>query len=652
MSKVFFQTFETFLVNTVNTKLVTNPENYPNKHHYFSSKLGVVSTPIHCRRSNLKGTMSRHVSSVSAEMRTPAKRYGPKYLLSQDHATFGDEAISADDHISGARSPDASSNLSRVRSMEGGRTKSRERHESSNFHEKHYFKGHDSKERHKPSRKISIDPKLRNQIIEEAVRKARERQLSRSRERSKSKSHGAKVERSDTEQQMKTKSSGINDQRSKNDKGKLKDRKSPTGKHCVAYDSDSVSRERTPDDIEEWLKWRCYLNHQLSMCIVKGNSSRASVPVDIMSVPEKLNKDTRSAIWYHAQKERPKTSLDSNAYIVYGIPRARLRPNAPNFQISHYAVPSKDKSNQDPKRPLSPGQNGPEEGLKLGQVPRNYMSPRDLAQERGLTEKRPPSPMQSNRPVSPKAVVGLNSPGLSCDSITTQRNDERPLSPSRLSGEKCVSDEVGRLKSPNISDSRKELANQSGPLGVADGALIAGCKPALQPVGPANLREMYKKPFLRTLSEQSFNYRPSSPRRQISDPAMRNRSPARNPMRPISPLALFSEEPSNIDTTHDGTNLNNQCRIEQMSPKRKFAPKTLYAKQPMHSLMRTNTDVTTHSDDVINQTQVTMSDNLSKMTGYINVPSEFVEDRSNQYGCYARPPTPPPLPPKSFHIRK
>ena len=31
------------------------------------------------------------------------------------------------------------------------------------------------------------------------------------------------------------------------------------------------------------------------------------------------------------------------------------------------------------------------------------------------------------------------------------------------------------------------------------------------------------------------------------------------------------------------------------------------------------------------------------MTGYINVPSEVVEDRSSPYGCYAGPPTPPPF---------
>ena len=632
-------------------ELVTKSENYPNENNSCFSKLGLVSTPIHCRRRNSKGTMPRHLSDVGAEMRPPARRYGPKYPFGQDHDPFVDEVISADDrmnHVARAKSSDRSSNLYRVRSMEGGRTKSRERHESSNSQQKHHLKSHDSKERHKSSRKISIDPKIRNQIIEEAVRKARERQLSRSRESSKSKSHGAKVERNDTVQQVKIKSGSINDQRSKDDTGKLKDRKSLAGKHNVAYDSDSISRERTPDDIEEWLKWRCYLNHQLSMYIVKGNSLGTSVPVDIMSVPEKLNKDTRSAIWSHAQKERPKTSLDSNAYIVYGIPRARLRPNAPNFQISHYAVPFKNKSHPDPKRPLSPEQNGPEEGLKSTQVLRSYMSPRDLAQEHGLAEKRPLSPRQSNRPVSPQPVVRLKSSGLSSNSKITQRNDERPVSPSRLSRTKCGSDEVGRLKSPNISDSRRELRNQIVPSGIEDNNPISGCKP----VGPANLREMYKKPFLRTLSEQSFNYRPSSPKRQISDPAMCNRSPVSNPVRPVSPLALFSEGPLNTDTTHDGTNLDSHCRIGQMSPKMKFSPKTLYAKKPVHSLMRTNAEATTDSDDVINQTQVTMLDNLSKMTGYINVPSEVVEDRSSPYGCYARPPTPPPLPPKSFHIRK
>ena len=589
-----------------------------------SSKSGVVSTPIHNGRHSSKGTMSRHVGSgAAAAVRKPARKYGAKYLFGPDYATLGNDVTSANDHMSNAsraRSSDRAANLNRVRSVEGARTKSRERQESSNSHggHKHNVKGHDSKERHKPFRKVSIDPKLRDQIIEEAVRKARERQLSRNKETSRSKSHGAKVERSET-MQVKRKSSG-NDHRSKEKTGKLKE--SPLGRLNASHDSYTQSRDRTPDDIEEWLKWRCYLNHQLSMYIVKGNSTRTQVPVDIMSVPEKLNKDTRSAIWSHAQKEKPKTSLDSNAYIVYGIPRARLRPNCPSFQISHYAVPFKGKNRQDPKRPLSP-----EQHPKTVQATRTYMSPRDYAQQHGLAEKRPLSPKQKLRPISPKNIVRTTSPSIS---RVTRNREKRPMSPAKLPH-----------TIPDITQGRPQNTVEGTGNKLSKPVVSPGLsRPVLQPVGPANLREMYKKPFLRTMSEQSYGNGPSSPKKPVSAPITCAQGPSSGYQRPVSPLALYSH---GIETTED---TQKEDKMEYDRNIKFSPPKTIYAKR---TIARTNTDVTMGSE-VTNQSYIKISDSQSR--GYMNVPDDLVEDHTGPGAYCAPPPTPPPLPPKSFHVRK
>ncbi len=320
--------------------------------------------------------MPRHSSAAEqAGHRRGNRKYGAKYLLSSDKATSGEEAVeqvasmerNPVHAVPRPLSPGARAALpirQHSRAMP-------ECHDSFLMHNardggnggRQGLTRSESKDERRLSRRISVDSKLKNRIIEEAVKKARERQILKLQEYSSSKAHGAKVERKDTAQYCRRRdSSRYENTRCENPRREnsrcesrgashsVLDRRDTNVKYPVrsqdvrdgsGREQETSRRDRTPDDIQEWLKWRCYLNHQLSMHILRG--SERSDSIDIMSMPEKLDNDIRCAIWSQAQQEIPKTSLNSTAYLVYGIPRARLKPKAFELHTAHYAVPSKSK---------------------------------------------------------------------------------------------------------------------------------------------------------------------------------------------------------------------------------------------------------------------------------------------------------------------
>ncbi len=581
------------------------------------------------------------------------RRYSARYLYGSDHVTSAEEGTSR------SRSQERT-HLNRVRSVDRGRTKSRERHDSGPSHTKYHVKRAESREKHRPSHRLSIDPKLRNQIIEEAVRKARERQLSRNRDLSKSRSShggaGGAVERRESVRGLRRKSTERDPQRTALMTSSPEDRKSPTtgtgsNNHVVRRSSSRASavRDRTPDDIEEWLQWRCYLNHQLSLYIVKGgNASKTPIPVDIMSVPEKLNKDTRTAIWSHAQREQPKTSLDSNAYIVYGIPRARVRHNGPNYHISHYAVPSKVRAT--PNDAVATATE-----YSSTQVARNFVSPRENAQLHGVAEKRPQSPRQQARPTSPRQPSRPTSPKTKSPPPVSPKpinpnklggaSGNRPLSPGReRPGSSARVDRVSRAASPSASGSQHRL----------------------QPAGPANLREMYKKPYLRSMSEHSGDTRASSP---YGDPMDRNNGGSPAPAhahaharsRPLSTSFLQREESLRYNP-HEPEVGGRSGRDSPMT--RLPSPKTIHVKRPTSPGQVSGPSGGGLGDE--GYTLFNLAGEAAAVGGgaggagpnYVNVSlaagagASGGESHCSPWGCGPPPPTPPPLPPKSFHPGK
>ena len=567
------------------------------------SKLCVVSTPVYVRKHGNKSTMPRHASSAAVMVHKPSLNYRSRHRLGSEYTTSGEEGIAAGDQrrlSSRHSSSERTGNLIRVKSLEVA-TRSRQSYGPSlpyeNQSKKHHVNRHESRERNKPSRKTSIDPKLRNQIIQEAVRKARERQLSRNRDLSKSRSQ----HRSESVQNLKKKSNEMEHKVREDHCTRRRDSKSPMTRIHSSRESPVVPRDRTPDDIEEWLRWRCYLNHQLSVYITQGNNSRASIPVDIMSVPEKLNKDTRGAIWSHAQKEKPKTSLDSNAYIVYGIPRARLKPHGPNFQISNPVVPNRSKVSlkrtQDENRPMSPEKGVPESsdtGCNEFQDQKQHVTGPQSLQS-----------VNTDAPVSPKQMDRV----VSSPSDKEHNAAKSPQLPTKVAL-------VGMLENSDNNRISRPVSPMVKPL-------------PLPVVGPANLREMYKKPFLRSLSEQSSKNSSAGKHKPVFDLCHRNALERYLEERPTSSVVVEGSERCG-QSDHDSSRpASTMCKFP--------SPKTIDAKR-VSSLVRTNSNRTTKTDA------------SQSRNSYVNVPQD-VTDQLSQVPFVA-PPTPPPLPPKSFHFKK
>ncbi len=524
-----------------------------------------MSTPVRSRRhsslttrgshsAGSRGSMPRHSSAAAGNMprhssaaaeqpaaghrrasaeqpaghRRANRKYGAKYLLSSDRATFGEDrmepAKSAEMNpmhcASRPLSPGARAVLP-VPSRQHSRVMSPRQdsffiHGSKNTRDggKEHGEGlkrSESRDERNLSRKISVDPKLKNQIIEEAVKKARERQILKLQEYASSKPHGAKVERKETSSQhcKRRESSRREDARCDNIRREISRReesicenirretsrresinvsrqalnrrdtnvKYPVqsqedwrdcgGRVLQESPRDSESREqepfgkeqepsrrdRTPDDIQEWLKWRCYLNHQLSMHILR--SSERSDSIDIMSMPEKLDNDVRCAIWSQAQQEIPKTSLNSTAYLVYGIPRARCKPKAFELHQGHYAVPSKVKHLH---------RNDSRHGL-LEQEDcnvRKYLSPTDGVDyyNRNSTEQGLHSPSHSLQrgEETPTQRHVSNAGHVSSDPSMLQSHSAQPASPtnpnlpsSPTNGNRTLlSSPRGRCQTPSI----------------------------------------------------------------------------------------------------------------------------------------------------------------------------------------------------------
>ncbi len=87
----------------------------------------------------------------------------------------------------------------------------------------------------------------------------------------------------------------------------------------------SNSRTRTHRDIEDWLKWRSYLNEHLALHVMSGDKLDMN-EIPIKSVPETIQTDALKAIIARAyRKDMPSTTLDQIAYVVYGVPRTHLK---------------------------------------------------------------------------------------------------------------------------------------------------------------------------------------------------------------------------------------------------------------------------------------------------------------------------------------
>lgn len=89
---------------------------------------------------------------------------------------------------------------------------------------------------------------------------------------------------------------------------------------------------RQDSGLRDWLAWRCYVNQNLAYTIL---TTSQQVGVRTLNVTPDFSQKTVSLILdeYADREQKPPTSLHENDYLMFGLPRAKVKPDLDNDAI-------------------------------------------------------------------------------------------------------------------------------------------------------------------------------------------------------------------------------------------------------------------------------------------------------------------------------